>query len=60
MSGMNQELENIEPLLLWPTVVIKTMFPGNLEEMRDEAYHLNSIPNDIKKSNYGEWQSNVN
>jgi uncharacterized protein (TIGR02466 family) len=57
---MNQELENIELSLLWPTVVMKSMFPGNLDEMRMEVYRLNSAPNTIRKSNYGGWQSDVN
>ena len=57
---MTQDLENIELSLLWPTVLIKSMFLGSLEAMRAEVYRLASNPNTIKKSNYGGWQSDVN
>jgi uncharacterized protein (TIGR02466 family) len=57
---MNQELENVTLSLLWPTVIMQTMFAGTIEEMRSEVYRLNRIPNNIKKSNYGGWQSDIN
>jgi len=57
---MNQDLENIELSLLWPTVVMKSMYPASLDDMRKEIYRLNSLPSTIRKSNYGGWQSDVN
>jgi uncharacterized protein (TIGR02466 family) len=56
---VNQEPEDIKFSLLWPTPIMQSRFPGNLEEMRKEVYRLNGIPNDVRKSNYGGWQSEV-
>ena len=57
---MDQQPENVSFSLLWPTVVMQSRFGDHLEEMKKEVYRLNSLPNDIRKSNYGGWQSAVN
>src|SRR5258708_10193428 len=56
---MDQDLENIKLSILWPTVVMQSTFVENLEDMKKEIYRLNNLPNDIRKSNYGGWQSAV-
>ena len=56
---MDQELENIRFSLLWPTAVMQSTFVENLEEMKNEIYRLTTIPTDVKKSNYGGWQSDI-
>lgn len=44
---------------LWPTVVMQSTFVENIEAMKREIYRLTSLPTDIKKSNYGGWQSDI-
>ena len=56
---MDQEQDNIKFSLLWPTVVMQSTFVENLEEMKKEIYRLTTVPSDIKKSNYGGWQSDI-
>jgi len=56
---MNQQPASISFSYLWPTVVMKTHFVEHLAEMRSEIYRLNTLPNTIKKSNYGGWQSEI-
>src|SRR5258706_4498517 len=56
---MDQELENIRFSLLWPTAVMQSSFLENLEGMKSEIYRLTTIPSDVKKSNYGGWQSDI-
>jgi uncharacterized protein (TIGR02466 family) len=53
------EQDNIKFLLLWPTAVMQSKFVDHLEDMKQEIYRLTTIPNSIKKSNYGGWQSDV-
>ena len=55
---MDQELD-VRISTLWPTVVMQSTFVENLEDMKREIYRLTTIPNSIKKSNYGGWQSDV-
>jgi uncharacterized protein (TIGR02466 family) len=57
---MDQQPDNVSFSLLWPTIVMQSRFTDHLDEMKDEIYRLNSLPNDIRKSNYGGWQSAVN
>jgi uncharacterized protein (TIGR02466 family) len=56
---MNQDLEDIKFSLLWPTVVMQSSYVEHLQETKREIYRLITLPNDIKKSNYGGWQSDV-
>lgn len=56
---MNQDLEDIKFSLLWPTAVMQSVFAENLEQTKREIYRLTTLPCDIKKSNYGGWQSDV-
>lgn len=53
------EADDVKFLLLWPTAVMQSRFLEHLEGMKEEIYRLSSIPNNIKKSNYGGWQSDV-
>lgn len=53
------EQDDIKFLLLWPTAVMQSRFLEHLEEMKKEIYRLTAVPNSIKKSNYGGWQSEV-
>jgi len=57
---MDQEPDDIRFSMLWPTVVMQATFLENLEDMKREIYRLTGVPNNIKKSNYGGWQSDVN
>jgi len=57
---MDQQQDNVRFSLLWPTVVMQSSFAENLEQTKTEIYRLTAIPTDIKKSNYGGWQSDVN
>lgn len=56
---MSEQPENVSFSLLWPTVVMQSAFTGHLAEMKAEIYRLHSLPGDIRKSNYGGWQSDV-
>jgi uncharacterized protein (TIGR02466 family) len=51
--------DDIKFSLLWPTVIMQSTFVENLEETKREIYRLTTVPSDIKKSNYGGWQSDV-
>ena len=51
--------DDIKFLLLWPTAVMQSRFVEHLEDMTREVYRLTTIPNSIKKSNYGGWQSDI-
>lgn len=53
------ENDDIKFLLLWPTAVMQSRFVDHLEDIKKEIYRLTTIPNNIKKSNYGGWQSDV-
>jgi len=57
---MDQQPENVRFSLLWPTVVMQSTFVEHLDEMKKEVYRLNGLPsNEIRKSNYGGWQSDI-
>jgi len=57
---MDQQPENVSFSLLWPTVVMQSHFVEHLADMKREIYRLNGLPNTIRKSNYGGWQSDIN
>jgi len=57
---MDQQPENVSFSLLWPTVVMQSHFVEHLADMKREVYRLNGLPNTIRKSNYGGWQSDIN
>lgn len=56
---MVQDSDNIKSISLWPTTVYMADYLKDTSTMLDEVYKLSIIPNNIKKSNYGGWQSDV-
>lgn len=54
---MDQTLDNINFHSLWPTTLLSTMYVADMTALQDEIYNLATVPNEIKKSNYGGWQS---
>lgn len=56
---MDQKPDDVRFSLLWPTVVMQASYMENLEETKKEIYRLTTLPSDIKKSNYGGWQSDI-
>jgi len=56
---MDQTLDNINFIKLWPTTIMSTTFITDIKVLQQEIYQLATIPNTIQKSNYGGWQSNA-
>ena len=56
---MDEKPDDVRFSLLWPTVVMQASYMENLEETKREIYRLTTLPSDIKKSNYGGWQSDI-
>jgi len=58
---MDQDFDNIKISVvdLWPTTIYNLNFNADFESIKTEIYKLSEIPNTIKKSNYGGWQSDV-
>lgn len=56
---MGQTLDKISFYNLWPTTLMMTTYIEDVAVLQDEIYKIASVPNDIKKSNYGGWQSDV-
>lgn len=57
---MDHDLSDIKFSSLWPTHIMMTTLITDTTPIIDEIYKLASIPNTIKKSNYGGWQSDTN
>ena len=56
---MDHVLDKISVKTLWPTEIYMSKIDMNLQPMIDEVYKIESVHKDIKKSNYGGWQSDV-
>jgi uncharacterized protein (TIGR02466 family) len=54
---MDPNLNDIRFITLWPTHLMMTTLLVDPQPMIDEVYNLAQAPNEIKKSNYGGWQS---
>jgi uncharacterized protein (TIGR02466 family) len=56
---MDQDFAKVNIVSLWPTSILMTEYHENLPDLISEIYRLSNETNNIKKSNYGGWQSNV-
>lgn len=56
---MDQDSDKIKAVSLWPTTIYMSEYPAVDDSMLVEINRLSNIPNNIKKSNYGGWQSDV-
>lgn len=57
---MVQDSGEVNVITLWPTQLYVSKFNTDFELLITEIYRLASVgPTDIKKSNYGGWQSDV-
>lgn len=58
---MVQGLDNIKVSVvdLWPTTIYNLDVALDFDALKTEIYNIAAIPNTIKKSNYGGWQSDV-
>jgi uncharacterized protein (TIGR02466 family) len=54
---MGQDFDKIKAVSLWPTTVYVSDYQVYDDSMLDEINRLSTIPNTIKKSNSGGWQS---
>jgi uncharacterized protein (TIGR02466 family) len=56
---MDQNLDNIKTVTLWPTRIYVTNYAEDVTNIVNEIYKLSKYPNNIKKSNFGGWQSDT-
>ena len=56
---MDQDLDNIKLVQLWPTNLIVSSIELDTSNLISEIYRLNKIESVVSKSNYGGWQSNT-
>jgi len=57
---MDQTLDKIQPVSLWPTTMFVSQLVIDREKLTTEIYNIKNASNTVSKSNYGGWQSDIN